>query len=530
MVWPLTLCLLAATLTVPADDPPAEGFRLRSIPLPSSGRYNQGNSDVIAFSPDGTLVAAGGDRAVYVWDATTGRERTRAHLPVPPGPVHLSFAADGKELAVVGILDPAVRWFDPATGKQVRERAHPEPKRQRSARSFPLVGFGPGGGWLITHDTDGQAGAVEMVDAATGKPSAELEAVGPFGMQGHALTRTGATLVTGSANWVAQVWDTKTGKLRRTVGDPNSWKRRQTLRVVAVSPGGEHFAAAVGLSADRPGPRHLLEVWGVNDGRHYCSLPAPGHVTTAAFAADGRTIAASTSAWDVVLFDLLRDAPAAGYTMPGRAHYHVTSPDGRTLAALGWGLHDTPGATLHLTTFPMLPSPLPDAGDLVGEQVPEWWAALSSANEFRRRYAVRAWLARPEQTTHEAAARVAPEPARRRATVADLIKTLDDDSPDTRDKAQAELLPLAHRFEPLLTAAHRAAGPGEVRNRLTTVLATVRDTPPPADLTADLRAVELLEAVATPAAKALLARLAGGVADSRLTAEAAAAVGRLGKR
>ena len=84
--------------------------------------------------------------------------------------------------------------------------------------------------------------------------------------------------------------------------------------------------------------------------------------------------------------------------------------------------------------------------------------------------------------------------------------------------------PIGHRFEPLLLTSHATSPPGEVRNRLTTVLKAMRDAPPPDALMSELRVVELLAALNSPDARKMLAALAAGAAGSRLTEAAKAAL------
>jgi hypothetical protein len=190
--------------------------------------------------------------------------------------------------------------------------------------------------------------------------------------------------------------------------------------------------------------------------------------------------------------------------------------------------HDKTPDVLHLTRFPELPPPFRGASALSAEQLSAWWDRLGSANEFRRRYAVQVFAARPEQALALIAERVNPETAKRRAMVLDLIGVLNDDRYENRDKAQAELQPLARRFEPLLAAAVQRAGPGEVRNRLTHLLSARHQLAPDASRT-ELSAVEVLEAIGTAEAKELLATLAGGANGSRVTAAAKSAHARLTK-
>jgi hypothetical protein len=156
------------------------------------------------------------------------------------------------------------------------------------------------------------------------------------------------------------------------------------------------------------------------------------------------------------------------------------------------------------------------------------WSGWGSDNELRRAYAWKILAAHPDSALGHAREQLGPVPAADAKRVAELIKRLDDDSPDVRDKAMTDLGAVAHAFEPHLTATLAAAGPGEVRNRLTSVLRRVKDTPAPTELKIVLRGVALVEKLGAPAAKELLGRLAKGAPGARLTDEAGAALKRLG--
>jgi hypothetical protein len=69
----------------------------------------------------------------------------------------------------------------------------------------------------------------------------------------------------------------------------------------------------------------------------------------------------------------------------------------------------------------------------------------------------------------------------------------------------------------------------EVKRRAEELLAAVRDAPLPPDALRGLRAVRVLETLGTKEARAVLAGLARGRPEARLTQEARAALGRLGR-
>src|SRR5262249_52342060 len=72
----------------------------------------------LAFSPDGkTLASACGGCTARLWDVTTGKEdgRFRGHSHALAA---LGYSPDGKRLATAG--DQTIRLWDPATGEELR--------------------------------------------------------------------------------------------------------------------------------------------------------------------------------------------------------------------------------------------------------------------------------------------------------------------------------------------------------------------------------------------------------------------------
>src|SRR5262249_31131535 len=94
-----------------------------------------------------------------------------------------------------------------------------------------------------------------------------------------------------------------------------------------------------------------------------------------------------------------------------------------------------------------------------------------------------------------------------------------------------EMAKMGGTIEPFVRA-ELAKGPNsaEVRLRLQRILERLEKGEPTAEAIRSLRAIELLEQVGTVEARQVLAALAKGMAEARLTQEAKAAEMRLAKR
>lgn len=117
----------------------------------------------------------------------------------------------------------------------------------------------------------------------------------------------------------------------------------------------------------------------------------------------------------------------------------------------------------------------------------------------------------------------AVDPARVKAWITDL----DAPEPATRDVAYASLRPVADQAAPALRTALASTNSAEVRKRINGLLEMV-DGPETDPLRLrTIRAIEVLERIGTPDARAVLTRLANGPANAKVTVEAAAALKRL---
>jgi WD40 repeat protein len=440
-----------------------------------------------ALAPDGRTFA-NGDAAgvVRLWDTATGRQTG----PVA-GSVNvtcaLAFASDGRTLAYPGwqslrVWDTAAfrqRWDAPPNGAQ-----------------YAAAAFAPGGRALYSGD---ERGTIREWDGPTGKATRQLEGHpefmerrqpgfgGPFrrieprpGHMGRvvslAVNPDGRRLVSAGGDRTLRVWELATGKecalLERAAGEPVGIYPAPPYPL-AFSPDGA-LLAAPGQDGSR---RQQIDLWDVRTGQRLTTLDGHrGPVTALAFAPDGRRLISGGM-----------DTVALVWEVPPRPREPVAAADEARAAAL--------------------------------------WADLADADAATAYRALGAWLAAPDAAV--AAFRRLRPPARPvdAGRVQRLVADLDSDQFAVREKASQELRALGPGARDPLRQALAKSPSAEVTRRIEALLAGSPD-----EELRGRRAVEVLEALGTPAARALLEEWAKGDPAAAPTREAAAALARLGRR
>jgi WD40 repeat protein len=245
----------------------------------------------IAWSPDGKLIAAGGNADVLLWDGETGDPggRLAGHTSQIRG---LSFSGDSQTLATSSV-DHQVKLWNVADRSLLKTLSGH--KHYASA-----VALSRSGKWVASGGWDN---TVKLWDAATGDVKFDIPAQ-PGVAQGMAFSPDERFFASASSGGHVRVWNARNGKLSVELKFP-----RPASRVWAVAYNADGSLLAVG--ADR-----ILGLWNPTTGSMVKEL-SPMHrsgILSLAWSRDGRRLA--TGSGDV---DGLHGGPIDLWSLPPTA-------------------------------------------------------------------------------------------------------------------------------------------------------------------------------------------------------------------
>jgi RNA polymerase sigma factor (sigma-70 family) len=409
-----------------------------------------------------------------------------------------AFLPDGKTVLTLDRCATTVRLWDVESGKERRSfSAYTAKEPIRRAGSFPSAArraaLSPDGKTLVIGDMD-RGLPVGLWNVATGKA-------------GHKLD-VRMTSVNAAADAADRIQHLGFGG-RRLIGYMNSGNG------LTFCPDGRLVVTWTenpfgSSTTDR------VAVWDVATGRAVRTLTSgrPIGAGSAAFAPDGRTLATASANGLIRLWEV------ATWTVRAEFRGHrdrITAlafgPDGRLFTGgldtvvLGWDVRPPRG---------------PARGTLA-----KAWEGLADGDGKAAFQAQGRFLAEPGKAVEWFAARltpaVVPAPSRVKALIADL----DSDDFATRERATAQLEDHWPVTEAALREVVAKSSSVEARRRAGRLVREMeKAVSPPRELRA-LRAVEVLEWVATKEVRARLLELTKGAPGARLTRAAAAACKRL---
>jgi RNA polymerase sigma factor (sigma-70 family) len=298
-------------------------------------RFNHGDDlNALHFTPDGKTIVSEGGGVVFLWDAPTGKQLGRFTTAEPPFDEQTVLTPDGKALVSLqqgGWTNDMVRFWDLATGKEVRVVQLPAPRKEQSA--YRLNALAPDGALAAVHTAE----RLYVFDTASGKELCQL----PNDQDGIQFVMFAGKdlLVTVDKTDRAEVWEARTGKAVRQF-DVGS------TALVAASADGHRLAtlgrrmALFRMPGHELPPLHerdVIHVWDLATGKEKQALAAqPKHWHYhLQFAPDGKSLFASSredhegyvvTVWDVEVGERARELRGAH----GRAV--AVSPDGSRLA------------------------------------------------------------------------------------------------------------------------------------------------------------------------------------------------------
>jgi WD40 repeat protein len=523
-------------------------------------RYTGGTGAAmtLAFSPDGKTLAAGNSGGIIrLWETATGKER----LPVENEGkvVAAAFSPDGREV-LLGTDSGTHRRWDALRGRQLSRVCG------RTATSSALA-IAPGGQLLADIDEKGQ---VRLWDAIHGKAVRHLWAGEENPVTQLCYSGDGKVLAALRGGGPPRLWRVDTGKEIRYMRWPSSWTPQgpgmrvempsapdglafaqagntlaarcadNTVRLWEVATGRERFhfrlnRGGASLLAFSPtgqclataGGDDLIRLWDPLSGKLLATLV--GHeaeIHALAFSPDGKRLASGGDdkmirVWDVAGGHLTHQLPGH----EGAVLSLAFSPEGKTLLS---GSTDTTALLWDLTAAPRLPASR--ASGPPPRPLADLWTDLGSTDAQLAFQALGALAERPGPAVGLLARRLKPRPAVQAERLAELVAGLDDARFGKRDRAMKQLEKLSGRAALAIqhALAKKASSP-EVDRRLKQLVAKLEGPVTETEILRALRAVELLERIGSARARQLLATLARGAPEARLTRRAAGALQRLGK-
>lgn len=361
--------------------------------LPEGGVYDPPVR--LAFSPDGRLVATGGEHGpvIRIWEVSSGKEKLHMIFPgtiVPRiGLNALTFSPDGKLLAS-GHVNGLIRVWDPATGKELRVwQAHLKGHGRGGSDGVITLAFSADGKSLVSGGSDH---LIRFWDVATG--NARDPAPGHHGtVASVTLSLDGKKVLSTAADGAIRVWDVAAGKEERQF-----LAHHADIHSLALSPDGKTLVS----KSNGDDQYNTLRFWDIAGGKEIRRISEhKSHYRPLVYSPDGKTIAIAGGG-GVCLLNAAsgkENFRIAVKEIDHGATFVAFSPDRKTFA---WGTMDEDGRQFLLVSEASTGKVLRTIDTEMSGQA-NWGAFAPDGTTlfFRMRERIFAWSLAGKQEPHE---------------------------------------------------------------------------------------------------------------------------------
>jgi WD40 repeat protein len=470
---------------------------------------HRGGLTSLKFASDAkTLLSLGHDKLILEWDITSREKNDRRFGYFPSRSPDefwstVDLSPDAKIIAQTSMTffperkyHPVIHLWDTATGK---ERLALSGHKDRVHE----INFSPNGKLLASCGTDG----IRLWNVESGKELYHL--LGNGETHTLAFSPAGQSLVSTGSDGMIRFWNAATGK------ETHRWQSGQTrIDIVAFSPDGRLIATR----DDR-----IIQIWDAQTGKQLARIGSES-VYALAFSPTGRILAGgwfgsrtddeynaegAIQLWEVHSGQEIRQIKTPHFVITALAF----TPDGRTLASGGsdatillWDLAGQANAK---------PQPLTPA------RLDQIWADLR-ADAAKADRALWTLALAPQQGLPFLQERLrTPRPIDEKQAVK-LIADLESANFNARQGAERTLIEQGESAEPILRKRLAGNPPLELQRRIESILSK-RDP----DILRQLRAIDTLQEIGTPAARQVLEELMKATANPRVRETSEAALKRM---
>ncbi|MCE9564456.1 MAG: PQQ-binding-like beta-propeller repeat protein [Planctomycetes bacterium] len=508
-------------------------------PLPAP----EGNVHVpAAISPEAAFVAAVDESGgIKIWDPKTGKGPEAERLPslLQPG-----FSADGKTIWAITI-EGRLHSFDAATGKP--GKIVDLPLDENTGANWDATAR------RATTVIAGDEFELQVIDVDTKKVVGKISVPATAGLPVPAFCesdRNRVALFLQGSVWICNV---TTGKTLRSITFGKTEESPPSHG--AISPDGRLIAVA--------GAAGPLTVWEVTSGKKRFDFNTMSGAVGASFSSNGRYLVGWDAGGTVAVFDMRFGTLTRRFQMDGPAGDGISvefSPDAKRIAVGGhdgritvWDVssgdpiitfdrHDgfvtglawsrdgkrlASSATDGTVLVWEVPEKAGGPPEAVVAGFDEAFRLLGSPDPASAQRGMEFLYRSPGETPKQCGERIAVPAPTAPDRIAKLIKDLDDEDFPVRSAAVKELDAIGGEASSQLRAAIEKSSSAEVRKLAGEVLTRIETNAPKADDLRMLRAIEVLEGLASPEARNVLTKWASGPVGHRLTTEATAALKRL---